>query len=478
MLTSEYKQVYNDLKNYRQQLESTLEKLNHRLLKATHIRSLFNDWLHLEQLFTKQQLNQVQPPETFIAGRHVFEQFLQQSFLDLLTDQNEQSWKLARTYLEQIYIYFETLEQSLQQTDHEDVLRYSRLEMEIEHFRQQIHQILSSSKNTQIERAELKILEESWHEVRRHYDAIMREGYCANRQFEQAKVVVAQLFNEELLNTLQENASSRELVQTFLQQLRIYLTDIKIDVQKKDSKRPFLVDFWTWSLQKLEMLSVFYIIRNILFPHFTKGNYRFIDAWLLGHTALAFIYVLIANQQWVMVGFKYGLLIYGCIRMFEILIYQLNVILVHPYNSVNYSLNSYRRMTIALIHNFIEIIFWFAGTFITLQFITDSTVPLAVYTSFTHMVSYSMELDDSKWTILAIFILQFQAAIGVFMTVLSLARFVSLFPQPASLDPKEQEANEVRHTKIMEEIYHIKNAVEQNKQDISRNRDDINQIKK
>lgn len=244
--------------------------------------------------------------------------------------------------------------------------------------------------------------------------------------------------------------------------------------EPRQRTEPFLVNLWTMILQLLERVSVFDVIRRYIAPEKTKGNYRFVDYWLVLHTFLAIVYVVIAGIEQVPSWIKYTLLVYSCLRMFEILVYQLNVILVHPYNTKNYSLNSYRRMTIALLHNFFEIIFWFAGTFITLQFITDATVPLAVYTSFTHMVTYSMDLDESKWSMAAIFILQFQAIIGVFMTVLSLARFISLFPQPASMDPLEQEANEQRHEYLLQQIAKVEQQVTKNTEAIAENRENIN----
>lgn len=249
---------------------------------------------------------------------------------------------------------------------------------------------------------------------------------------------------------------------------------LKTEIIRKPRQRtdPFLVTLWTNILQMLERLSVFDIIRRYIAPK-TRGNHRFVDYWLVCHSFLAILYVGIAGIEQVPSWVKYTLLVYSCLRMFEILIYQLNVILVHPYNTKNYSLNSYRRMTIALLHNFFEIIFWFAGTFITLQFITNASVPLAVYTSFTHMVTYSMDLDESKWSMVAIFILQFQAIIGVFMTVLSLARFISLFPQPASKDPLEQEANEQRHEYLLQQIAKVAQQVTKNTEAIAENRKNL-----
>lgn len=209
-------------------------------------------------------------------------------------------------------------------------------------------------------------------------------------------------------------------------------------------KESYIVALWSTILKTLEKFSVFYFIRKYVFPSYTRGNYRIIDTWLIGHTILSIIYVLCANSETVPSIIKYILLIYGSLRVFEIFIYQLNVILVHPYNNSNYSLYSYRRMTIALIHNFFEIVFWFAGTYLILHFISEPES--AIYNSFTHMVSYSMSIDE--WSSIAFIILQFQALIGVFMTVLSLARFISLFPQPRSMDEKEQEANDHRYETI------------------------------
>ena len=135
-------------------------------------------------------------------------------------------------------------------------------------------------------------------------------------------------------------------------------------------------------------MSVFYIVRNFLLPKYTKENYRFVDHWLVGHTILAGIYVMLSTFEWIPLSIKYVFLVYGCLRVFEIFIYRLNVTLIHPYNVKNYSMYSYRIMTMALLHNFFEIVFWFAGTYITLKFILNIDASTKVYRSFTHMVSF------------------------------------------------------------------------------------------
>lgn len=222
------------------------------------------------------------------------------------------------------------------------------------------------------------------------------------------------------------------------------------------NKEPYLVAMWTAILKFLEKISVFYIVRNYILPNYTTRNYRFVDNWLVFHTLLSILFVVISYMDSVSIGIKYILVGYGSLRIFEIFIYQLNVLLVHPYQTTSYTLHSYRRMTIALIHNFFEIVFWFAGTYITFQFINGIDPGYAVYHSFTHMVTYSLDIDSKQWPLLALIVLQGQALVGVFMTVISLARFISLFPQPQSTDSNEQHVDGFEYSELKKDLDEIK----------------------
>ncbi|MER1984463.1 MAG: hypothetical protein ABS948_01095 [Solibacillus sp.] len=285
------------------------------------------------------------------------------------------------------------------------------------------------------------------------YEKLRAAGYASNNKLAQTDLIVEKLKNLDLTVQLQNQGVTDADVYEQMQQLVTVLFSL-VQAEQLEwapyNKKSFLVDTWTFLLRNLEKVSVFYVVRKLLPKEYVAGNTRFVDKWLIGHLLLALIFVFAAGAESVPTWLKYTLLIYGCVRMFEVSIYQLNVILVHPYVTSNYSLASYRRMTIALIHNFFEFIFWFAGTFVTMQFINDASAPLAFYTSFIHMVTYSFDTDDSKLSVITVAILQFQALIGVFMTMLSFARFVSLFPQPASKDPKEQEAEDERYNEILE----------------------------
>lgn len=213
---------------------------------------------------------------------------------------------------------------------------------------------------------------------------------------------------------------------------------------EKQLPKSFLVPMWEKVFMILEKLSIFALIR-LLFPK-TTHKYWFVDTWVLGNLILAIVSVYIVSFPNMPKIAVWVITIYGIQRVFEIFIYQINVLLVHPFRSKEpaYTLFSYRRMTVALIHNFFEIIFWFATTYVSFQFTFEHTVQgvnpiMIIYYSFITMVSYTTNLDKSSWTLVTASILHLQAIIGLFMTILSFARFVSLFPKPETLDQKEKE---------------------------------------
>ena len=223
----------------------------------------------------------------------------------------------------------------------------------------------------------------------------------------------------------------------------------EVDKLGRDNQQPksFLIPMWERIFIFLEKLSIFYFIR-LKVPK-VREKYWFVDAWVLGNLIFAIVSVYIVSYVNTPRVLAYIIVAYGLLRVFEIFIYQMNVLLVHPFKNAGtgrapYTLFSYRRMTVALIHNFFEIIFWFATTYVAFQFTFENTVGtlnpiIIVYYSFITMVSYTSNLDKESWTLLAATILHMQAIMGLFMTVLSFARFVSLFPKPATMDDLEKE---------------------------------------
>ncbi|WP_181373031.1 hypothetical protein [Massilia glaciei] len=205
----------------------------------------------------------------------------------------------------------------------------------------------------------------------------------------------------------------------------------------------FIVEFWSRVFAALGRISLFTLVRAILpFP----VTARLVDAWVLGHLGLSLVtLVVVANypRHW----FAMALVGYGVVRVFEVAIYQANVLMFDEYRAVkagrDYALEGYRRMVLLLVHNYFEIIFWLAGTYIILgdEFSRKwaggtGTVLGGIYSSFITMTTFG-EFDLAPKTTLGAGVLLFHTTVGLFMTLLSLARFISLIPAPKSKDPVE-----------------------------------------
>lgn len=272
----------------------------------------------------------------------------------------------------------------------------------------------------------------------------------------------------------------------------------------------FLVRWWVRALTVLEKFSVF----NFVGKGVTKlkwNRVKFVEWWLVGNFLFALGAVFLIALVPIPKILAMGIALYGFLRVFEIFIYQLNVMFVHPFKQQDqkkevfcrwrrlentlvstdlsgekrqtlerqaemwkneymklaaekertYDLVGYRRMTIALIHNFFEIVLWFGVSYLVLQLTFDHPNTVAfnpfviIYYSFLTTVSYSNNLSTTSWTVLASSLLHFQAVIGLFMTVISFARFVSLFPIPGTKDRSEQVQSEEIDV-LMKELQEIK----------------------
>jgi len=208
--------------------------------------------------------------------------------------------------------------------------------------------------------------------------------------------------------------------------------------------KSFIVEFWSRMFGALRWVSVFEPVRHF-FPRLkTHGA---VDVWVLSNLSLAVIAALIApcvSSGWA----KVLLICYALLRVFEIVIYQVNVLLFDEYRarkiSSPYALRGYRRLVILLLQNYIEIVFWFAAIYVALSIGFEFKVPGTadtffggMYSSFIIMTTFGEPNIAPKASWGAILIL-FQSGTGLFMTLLSLARFVSLIPTPESSDEFEK----------------------------------------
>ena len=136
---------------------------------------------------------------------------------------------------------------------------------------------------------------------------------------------------------------------------------------------------------------------------------------------------------------------YGSIRIYEIVVYQINVVLFDAHRTSKtvqqHKLRGYRRLVILLLLNYVELIFWFAVLY---RHMSDTFLPVvdtywsALAVSFTTMSGLGPATSSSTGGSIVNAALYAQAVVGLFMTLVVLARFISILPQPKSADKHEQ----------------------------------------
>ncbi|HHW41381.1 MAG TPA: hypothetical protein GXX19_09595 [Syntrophomonadaceae bacterium] len=206
-------------------------------------------------------------------------------------------------------------------------------------------------------------------------------------------------------------------------------------------ERTFIVEFWAKVFDVLRWVSLFQLLCLLARR---RPTYLFVDAWVLGHllaSLLAVIYVRFSDAN----AFWYFILFYSYLRVFEIIVYQVNVLLFDEHRASlrghDYYLRSYRRTVLLLLHNYCEIVFWFAASYLVLagQFSFGKfhgSLIGVVYSSFAVMTNMGSGEISAK-TLAGLYVLWAQSLIGLFMTLISLARFISILPAPRSLEEKE-----------------------------------------
>ncbi|OXU14531.1 Ion channel [Sedimentisphaera salicampi] len=173
-----------------------------------------------------------------------------------------------------------------------------------------------------------------------------------------------------------------------------------------------------------------------------------IDAWAIGHSVLAVIALALsrpAGRLW----WEWVLLAYGMVRIIEIVVYQVNVLFFDPYRAKKqgkaYAFQGYRRVVLLALHNYAEILLWFAlwyrnnpTLFEVPTKLNLNTFCCSLYYSLTTMSTLGygdISPDCHKGLALVVP----QTVIGIFMTVLIFARFLALLPKPGTMDSLERE---------------------------------------
>ncbi|MBP1756646.1 MAG: hypothetical protein H6Q59_3044 [Firmicutes bacterium] len=176
--------------------------------------------------------------------------------------------------------------------------------------------------------------------------------------------------------------------------------------------------------------------------------YKFINLWVSCHVFLAagmslILFYLITSDNHFAI---YSISIYGIWRVFEIIIKQVRIILFDTIGKHRIYIKSPRRSIILLIHNIVEMIFWFACIFMSACFldssiITDGSMHLSDlfrWSDFIRCSTLQFTIFGDSYTPLSglltnqstlVNIAFWEILAGLIIILISLARFVSLLPQ-------------------------------------------------
>lgn len=200
-------------------------------------------------------------------------------------------------------------------------------------------------------------------------------------------------------------------------------------------KKGFILPFWNKIFGLLSYLSIFSLIR-FLFKG-TRKSYVFVELWVIFNLLFALFgsLIIINNRSKLL---SYVILIYGSLRIVEVIVYQLNVAIFTPYRKSlkgeTASINSSTRMVVLLIHNYVEMIFWYASLYVSMQVISNHQI---VYSWGEYLKSSAlcfMTFDTSLEVLIPNmeFLSQVvfsEVIAGMIMTVISIARFLGMLPE-------------------------------------------------
>jgi hypothetical protein len=219
---------------------------------------------------------------------------------------------------------------------------------------------------------------------------------------------------------------------------------------KSDSQlqgdRGIIYDVCSGTFYILGFISIFKFFR-VLFPRIGARTI-FVDMYVLLNLLIPLILLLTYSVPWLCRWEKIAIL-YGGFRVFEMIVYQVNVLMFNEYRARkkgdnNYALRGYHRMLTLLVLNYVEIIFWFALFYRNYNFAFNTTGgpdpnSLFIYlnysfvtlTTFGYSTIYPKEMTGYVLVLL-------QSIIGLFMTLMIFARFISLLFTPKTVDKFEK----------------------------------------
>jgi hypothetical protein len=209
--------------------------------------------------------------------------------------------------------------------------------------------------------------------------------------------------------------------------------------------KSFIVDAYARLFQALRWISISSILVAIVRPF--RRSYVFVEVWTVGNLLAALLVLRVCTsfevqQRWVWIV----IVTYGALRVYDIVVNQINILLFDEYRARKahrpYAIRSYRRMVLLLLHNYVEITVWFGLFYVAIGHpVIPGSYPISMarvlYDSFAVMTGFISGHLDANAPNPVFYVMWAEAAAGLLMTLIVLARFVSIMPNPSTLDPTE-----------------------------------------
>ncbi|MFD2264113.1 hypothetical protein ACFSM5_14525 [Lacibacterium aquatile] len=262
--------------------------------------------------------------------------------------------------------------------------------------------------------------------------------------------------------------------------------------QKPPLQRSLVVRFWAQIFDWLSWFSLSGLLKIAGMTRFgckfvawrnkKLDIYQFIELYVMLHAGAAFAAMLLMgwgldrylteNPNRTIVGQPYwvwAVAIYAIARIFEVTVAQINMLLfaeyLHPhkeherkvkaqkkgesYETKPYAVRGFRRTVILLLHNYFEVICWFSVIYAFLLRsgmleMADKQLTLGVLTIFRQSLLLMFTLNTDAYKVVnevAVFALSCHGLVGLLMTLMVMARFLSLLPTPETLDEFENGAS-------------------------------------
>lgn len=167
----------------------------------------------------------------------------------------------------------------------------------------------------------------------------------------------------------------------------------------------------------------------------------FVDVWVLSCLTLSIVSYLLSflfAAKWLHVT----ILVLSIVRISEYVPYLLFILIFSRRQKGTTDLRSYRRLLLLLMCNYVETIFWFATWYSILTahgyLRAGGPLPVSILRESIMLMVANWSGNFTELSKLAWAVVTVHDFLGLLMTVVVGARFISLLPRPTSADPEEK----------------------------------------